>query len=98
MSPKESLLIALTLTTACCGPSLTEQQGLARRTLSAAKDCKAKFDDCGGAKVCAERAQIAQMAIQSAQEARAKGQSTSDLEADAAGAYAAADVACKRWR
>jgi len=78
-----------------CGPALREQQSLAARVKAAAASCKRQPLRCESAAICAARAQTAQKAIQTAQEARAKGAATPDQEADAAGSYAAADSACK---
>jgi len=90
---RASFLLAISLV--ACGPALREQQLLAARVQAAAKSCKANRLRCQSADLCARRAQTAQSAIQSAQEARSRGQAIADQEANAAGSYAAADSICK---
>ncbi len=77
----------------CATVGLKEQQNLAALSTASVKTCKAVHAKCELASACVKRAQVAQKAIQLAQEARSKSAVTSDQEADAAGSYAAA-LAC----
>lgn len=90
------LVTVLPYTVLSCAPGLKEQQSLALRVQAAAKDCKADVKRCVAAAKCAERAQVAEKAIQSAQEARSHGKATPEQETEVAGSYVAADSFCKK--
>lgn len=97
------LLLACSLP--ACGPALSEMVQLRQLADRATADCKeepmkTKVARCDVALVCAQTAQEALKAIQSAQEARARAGATAGQEATAAGLYAAAIASCKAggWR
>lgn len=88
-----------------CGPALTEQVRLRTLADKATADCKSeptktKKDRCEVALVCAQSADAAVKAIQTAQEARAAGGASWAQDATAKGAYAASIASCKAggWR
>jgi predicted lactoylglutathione lyase len=83
-----------------CGPALTEQVRLRTLADKATADCKrepakTKKDRCEVALVCAQSADAAVKAIQTAQEARAAGGASWAQDAAAKGAYAASIASCK---
>ena len=85
-----------------CGAGLSEQIRVRRLADKAAADCKRekKKDRCEVALVCAESAQTAVKAIQTAQEARAAGGASWAQDAIAKGAVAASIASCEAggWR
>ena len=85
-----------------CGAGLTEQIRVRRLADKATADCKRekKKDRCEVALVCAESAQTAVKAIQTAQDARAAGGASWAQDAIAKGAVAASIASCEAggWR